>query len=103
MEHFIVTEKRILKAKKIESVLVDYISDKIKNKKILDIGCGNGEIAGYFLKSGNEVYCVDIEDQRIEKDSCIFSKVDSEILPFSDNYFDIVFSNHIIEHVTDGH
>jgi len=102
MGHFIVTEKRLLKAKKIESILVDYTGDKIENKKILDIGCGNGEIAWYFLESGNEVHCVDIEDQRNNRENCIFKKVDSEILPYTDNFFDIVFSNHIIEHVGDG-
>lgn len=98
MKNFVVEENRLDKAKKIEAVLLDYTKEEVKNKKILDIGTGNGEIADYFVKN-NEVYSVDILDQRKNKKSRVrFKKVKSEALQFKDRSFDIVISNHIIEH-----
>jgi ubiquinone/menaquinone biosynthesis C-methylase UbiE len=100
MKNFVIDAKRLEKAKKIESVLMDFLSQGITNKKILDIGTGNGEIAEHF-SGENVVYSVDIQDQRINTDSgVIFARVNSEILPFSDNFFDIVISNHVIEHIS---
>lgn len=97
MKGFAVSEGRILKAKKIEAVLENYFNNDIKNLFILDIGAGDGTICDYFSHK-NEVYCVDIQDQRINKKSK-FIKVESVKLPFGDDFFDIVISNHVIEHI----
>ena len=97
---FATTKGRICKAKKIEAVLRDYLKVQVRKFRILDVGTGNGEIANYFADD-NFVYCTDIEDQRTNKKRTNFKKVDSEKIPMSDNYFDIVLYNHVIEHVSD--
>ncbi len=97
MKGFATTKNRILKAKKIEAVLTDYLHKQIKGFNILDIGAGDGTISGYFSEK-NKVCCIDIEDQRINRNA-IFKKVDSTKLPFKDDEFDIVISNQVIEHL----
>ena len=92
---------RTEKAKMIESIISDYIGGNIDGLRVLDIGCGNGDISNYFHVD-NEQYGVDVNDQRRpENTTFIFKQVDSELLPFDDNFFDIVISHHVIEHVSD--
>jgi len=97
---YFVTERLENKAKKIEKLLEEYSNNKIVDKKILDIGTGNGGIAFYFSKTGNSVSAVDVHDsiQNEYRESLNFRLVRDENLPFEDKSFDIVISNHIIEH-----
>ena len=98
MKGFAVNENRMAKAKKIESILKDYLKKEIINLNILDIGAGDGTISSYMSEKGNNVVCVDIEDQRAKR-SAKFIKVNSSKLPLQSNHFDIVISNHVIEHI----
>lgn len=92
---------RFLKAKKIEAILKDYLKKSIQHFRILDIGCGNGEICDFFSKE-NDQYATDVVDQRRKiKSDVKFTLVESEKLPFADNFFDIVISNQVIEHLGD--
>lgn len=93
-------QSRRIKANKIIKVLEQY-SGSIKNKTILDIGTGAGYISHHIGKRAKLVYSVDVVDERREKLNYKFKKVTSEKLPFEDNFFDIVISNHVIEHVND--
>ncbi len=68
---------------------------------MLDIGTGNGEIAGH-LSEFYDVVSVDVIDQRTVYDGFTFVQLDGDTLPFSDKSFDIVVSNHVIEHVSDA-
>ena len=100
MKGFAISKDRISKAKKIEKILSDYLKTKITNFKILDVGTGDGVISSYFVTKGNNVFCVDIEDQRSEK-LAAFHGVNSSRLPFESEIFDIVISNTVLEHIED--
>ena len=92
---------RSAKARMIEKVLQDFRGVEIANLKTLDIGCGNGGISCYFAQR-NEHASVDIVDQRKPPfENYTFALTSDEILPFEDDSFDVVISNHVIEHVTD--
>ena len=93
------TTNRKNKAQKILKVLQEYIESPVQNQTILDIGTGNGEISSYIGET-NTVFSVDIADTRQSKSNFNFSLC-NEALPFQDNSFDFVISNHVIEHVQD--
>lgn len=93
---------RTLKAKKIEALIgFDKFSDQIR---MLEIGCGSGIISHYFAnhQSGRfEVHAVDVRDSRVVLDHVKFQQVSGTSLPYPDDHFDAVISNHVIEHVGD--
>jgi len=69
---------------------------------MLEVGTGSGAIAHYFagLDGGrHEVHAVDVADQRQVHEGYRFTTYDGRHLPFADDAFDIVISNHVIEHV----
>jgi len=89
------------KARMIEAILADYLRGPVSGYRTLDIGCGNGDISE-TLAQANDHHAVDVKDQRRNKDTSFdFRLVTSERLPFDDEYFDIVVSHHVIEHVQD--
>jgi len=75
----------------------------VRNKKVLDVGCGNGNYTSLFAKNGNVVFGVDINDFRhkIYKDKFTYKKYNGKRLPFNNNEFDVVVSFDVIEHVED--
>ena len=72
------------------------------NKKVLDIGCGYGDLLSEFKKNGAEVYGVDISQESLkicnEKGISVV-KADCRNIPFKDNTFDVVYSIGVVEHV----
>lgn len=68
------------------------------NKKILDVGCGGGEVLSYFLKDNvlpENLYGIDILFERIKKairsyPHMHFTCGNAEELPYPDEYFDII-------------
>ena len=98
----------------IELELISIALKKYYNKnyvKILDIGCGdavlfyllNQKIKDYNL----ELYGVDSSDSALsvarEKNPKVFFK-ESDVysIPFEDNYFDMIISSDVIEHVVEA-
>ena len=88
--------------------LIDALSPK-ENDKVLDIGCGTGELTRIFterVESGGKVVGVDPDKERVkianEKYAQInldFVEADSETFP--EDQYDIVFSNYAFHWIRD--
>lgn len=78
-------------------------ANTVRNRKILDLGCGNGNYTVIFSKNNNRVIGADVNDFRHKKYSKKFDfvKYDGERLPFKYDSFDLVVSFDVIEHVED--
>lgn len=91
---------RLEKARKIEVVLSRRRA--LKGARWLEIGSGAGIMAAAFAQMvgpNGEVIAVDIFDQREVFKGYRFVKVEDATLPFPNDSFDIVVSNHVMEHV----
>lgn len=91
---------RRYKGLKIERLLG--LAQRPQPLRLLEIGTGSGGIAHYFATHPElrcEVTAVDVADQRQVRDGYRFVQVSDTHLPFDDAAFDVVFSNHVIEHV----
>lgn len=78
-----------------------------RNQKILEIGSGNGRLIKLLLDLGYNVQGTEIEKEYIENGKKVFGDlpitlVDSDILPFDDNSFDVVISFDVFEHIPDS-
>jgi methionine biosynthesis protein MetW len=76
--------------------------------RLLDIGCGKGNITAYLRQSLGieEVYGIDIaaanvESARTRGVTACRTDCNQDDLPFKDGYFDAVFAGEVIEHVLD--
>lgn len=91
------------KALKIERLLD--LANRPLPLRILEIGTGSGGIAHYFGTHPRlrcEVTAVDVSDNRLVHEGYSYRKVQGVELPFDDASFDVVISNHVIEHVGDA-
>jgi|SRR3989344_257418 len=74
----------------------------IKDKEILDIGCGSGYIGKSFLKN-NRVTFADINQEELDKikeKNAIVKKIDlNKKLPFKDDQFDLIICADVLEHL----
>jgi ubiquinone/menaquinone biosynthesis C-methylase UbiE len=77
-------------------------------KKILDVGCGTGDLLNYLAKKNKEslLWGVDISDKNIKRANKNkhskrekFTKLDANTLPFKDNFFDEIYCYEVLEHV----
>lgn len=88
------------KAIKIERLL--RLDDQPGRLRMLEIGTGSGGIANYFgiHPSGRfEVDAVDVVDNRLVSAGFRYQTIAGTALPFAGEIFDVVISNHVIEHV----
>lgn len=70
--------------------------------RVLDVGCGVGQVLARLLQQGFEVYGVDVSKPNIERASKICTKAllyDGKHLPFEDNFFDSAGAFNVLEHV----
>lgn len=80
-------------------LLAEYLIHKYRLKKgmrVLDNGCGRGEFFHAFSHFGMKVSATDISDYCTKAHILDLNK---DKLPFPDNYFDVVFSKSVIEHI----
>ena len=78
-----------------------------KNSKILDIGCGMGEVAFDISKKAQKVVAIDINKKKIEsakrrfsKDNLTFIVGDATDYNFNERFDYIILSN-VLEHIKD--
>lgn len=91
---------RNLKAMKIERLLD--LANRRQPIRLLEVGTGSGGIAHYFgshAKLRCEVDAVDVHDNRLVTEGYSYHEVSDTRLPFADDSFDVVLTNHVIEHV----
>lgn len=77
-------------------------------EKILDVGCGYGNLLYKLGDNFNKLYGVEINKTRVEKAIELLKDKDFEIIQknvesanFPDEYFDVVVSSDVIEHIAD--
>lgn len=91
---------RKAKAQKIAAVLEAAGHPLQAGTRVLDLGCGSGEIAAHLARFAR-VSCADARDQRTAGRELPFTTVD-RTLAYDGGHFDVVISNHVIEHVPDA-
>jgi len=87
-----------------DSLISEWAQKQLKGKKILEIGCGEGDRTKLFYTVSNQVIGVDIVDDKVKKEHknhFQFLLADARNLPFSDGCFDAVISFDVIEHIKD--
>lgn len=93
-------ETRLAKARKILALIGE---QRFRSaERILEVGCGSGVITSMLSRLGRDgvsVHAVDVVDTRIDRTGYEFQLVSGTTLPYADATFDIVISNHVIEHV----
>jgi len=70
--------------------------------RVLEIGTGAGVISSELARAAGpdgDVHSIDTMDTRLEKDGYDFQLTSGVKLPYDDASFDVVVSNHVIEHV----
>lgn len=80
----------------------------LKDKKILDIGCGLGESSVYFALNGAEVTDVDISPEMVEFTNKLSKKYNVIIqsmvysateMNFKHNFFDFIYCENLLHHI----
>jgi len=76
---------------------------KYQPETVLDLGCGNGIYFDLFNKKSNKIYGVDASEQSIilckKKSYKEVELADATNLPFTNDFFDFVFTSEVLEHV----
>ena len=70
--------------------------------RVLDVGCGAGQVVGRLTEAGFEAYGVDVSEPNIERAQRFSSRCqfyDGRRLPFPDNHFASVGALNVLEHV----
>lgn len=88
--------------------ITDFDLTKIKNKLVLDVGCGSGRYADVVSKAGAHTIGIDLSfavdaayDNIGKRKNVDFVQADIFHLPFLDNTFDYIFSNGVLHHTPD--
>ncbi len=91
----------------VESALREHLGTGQRAAKLLDMGCGDGANLRWLGDYAEEVHGCDANLLRLRRCQAIarpdtrLCLADIHELPYEDDYFDVVFLNHVLEHVPD--
>ena len=71
------------------------------NSVILDFGCGEKPYYPFFADHADKYIGLDIDDSPERNDKMNLIIKQGDILPFPDEYFDVIISTEVFEHVED--
>ncbi len=87
---------------------IDLYETKKESKRIIDLGCGNGNHVVFFAEQGFDVSGLDLSEEAIEIAEAWLNKRnlkadlrvgDIEKLPYPDQSFDVVTSHGVLDHI----
>ncbi len=76
----------------------------VQGRRVLDAGCGLGIYLEHFAAHGAIVHGIEYDAVRAQAAAQVTPhtlQASAEALPYPDDYFDLVFSNEVLEHVQD--
>lgn len=80
----------------------DFLSPAQAGARVLDVGCGAGQVVKRLTKAGFEAHGVDVSEPNIAKAkrfSPLCQVYDGHKLPFSDSFFETAGALNVLEHV----
>lgn len=85
------------------NAIYDQFNFSLKNKKLIDLGCGDGENLVHYQTKGAEVYGVDASKELIKIAKIKLPAADIRVeffekLSFKRNYFDVAVSKYAMQH-----
>jgi SAM-dependent methyltransferase len=81
---------------------VDFLRPGRPGARVLDVGCGAGQVVGRLTEAGCEAYGVDVSEPNIERARRFSARCqfyDGRHLPFPDGHFASVGALNVLEHV----
>ena len=77
--------------------VVDFIKNKVKSIKIIDLGCGRGQVVENLKKLGfKNIYYCDTNNKYLKDTKYVDL---NKKFPYKDNFFDVVISTEVVEHL----
>lgn len=73
-----------------------------KGQKILEPGCGRGEFLNGFKKMSMTIYGCDLSPQagkELEGIEVLQTDLEKDALPYDDDFFDVIYSKSLLEHL----
>jgi len=87
----------------------EFLGKNVKNKQVLEVGCGDGYGAAFLAKSTRSIIAVDYEKEVIltaqnkyQANNLKYLCMDATRLEFPENEFDLVCSFQVIEHIPEN-
>jgi len=96
------------KLSKLRTEIVLKLCGRLEGKTVLDYGCGDGKFTNTLVKANAlKVFGIDISQNAIGFARKLVPMADFMVsnggrLEYSDNYFDVIFSLDVIEHIPDN-